>query len=377
MHNQTGSLNLIKRINRSLVLDLIRKEQPISRALIAKKLGLSRSTVTGIVNELLAKKFVVETGFADSTTEGGRRGIELGFNPKSGFGIGVDVGRTKSLVIFTDLDGAIVHRSEHRTSASLTEFIRQVHADIEEAGVDSKRILGMGIGLPGIVNSDTGQILDVPALEWGPINVIDAMKDQFPFPVHVNNDVNCAALGERWQARDGRCDNMFFIAIGSGVGSAIIANGSLIEGYSYSAGEINNLLDREDLRMGRMPLANGTGVFEQQISGKALAESGVPAEELFRRYRDGDAAARDRIHEFADYLSVTIANVVSLLNPENVMIGGGVSGSMDAIIERVRKKVAELTPIRTKISLARLGSDAGGIGAVAYVFQKLQDAEDL
>src|SRR3954462_1393957 len=116
--SKTGNLDLIKNLNRSLVLETIRNEQPISRAMVAKKLGLSRSTVTLMVNDLLAKKFVVELGLGDSLG-GGRKGIELGFNPKSGFGIGVDIGRTKMMVVITDLDGEIVINERFKSTNSI------------------------------------------------------------------------------------------------------------------------------------------------------------------------------------------------------------------------------------------------------------------
>lgn len=377
MYNRTGSLDLIKKINRNLVLDMIRSEKKISRALVAKKLGLSRSTVTSIVNELIKKKFVVETGLGDSTKEGGRRGIELGFNPKSGYGIGVDIGRTRTLIVLTDLDGEIEYKEECKTTATAEETLDLIQAFIQKSGIEKDRILGMGIGLPGIVDSREGLILDVPALNWGNINLVEKAKNDFPFPVYVNNDVNFAALGERWLGSEGMTDNMFFIAIGTGVGGAIIANGELIEGYRYSAGEINRFIDREDLARNRRNGPGEMGAFEQQISAFALERSGISPEELFARYTRAEPEAVRIIDGFVQYLSITIANIVSLLNPQRVIIGGGVSGSMSTVIEDIRKQVSDLTPIPTEIKLARLGRDAGGLGAVAYVFQQLQDAEDL
>lgn len=377
MSNRTGSLDLIKRINRSLVLEIIREEQPISRALIAKKLGLSRSTVTSVVNDLLQKKFVVELGLGDSSKGGGRRGIELGFNPKSGYGIGVDIGRTRTLLVFSDLSGEIAYRQEAKTNDSIESTIDFIKEGIEKSGIDESLILGMGIGLPGIVNSRTGVVLDVPMQDWVGVNLLERTRKPFKFPVYVNNDVNCAAMGERWLSRDGWSDDLFFIAIGTGVGSAIIANGELVEGHHFSAGEINCFVDREDLRLGRSVQSEGSGPFERQISGTALAGTGLSPEELFAKYRSGDAEAKSVIEAFVTYLSVTIANVASLLNPEHVVIGGGVSGSMDTVIDTIRQQVAELTPIRTNIRLAIQGKDAGALGAASYVFQQLQNAEEL
>ncbi|WML58635.1 ROK family transcriptional regulator [Neobacillus sp. PS2-9] len=372
--SKTGNLDLIKRLNRSLVLETIRNEQPISRAIVAKKLGLSRSTVTLMVNDLLAKKFVIELGLGDSIG-GGRKGIELGFNPKSGFGVGVDIGRTKILVVITDLDGEIVYRKGFDSTNSIDGIIQLIKGCIEKSNVDINRILGLGFGLPGIVNSLTGEIIEVPLLNWGQFNFIERIKPFFPFPVFINNDVNCAALGERWLGGKEKIDDMFFIAIGSGVGSAIIAKGNLIEGHGFSAGEINHYIDREDVKKGRAGSRNGVGVFEQQVSGPALSELGYPPSELFSEYKRGNEEVKPIVENFILHLGTAISNAVTLLNPQKVVIGGGVSQSLDVVIEQIRDWVCKLIPIPTEVELACLGSDAGALGAVANVFAKLQDSE--
>lgn len=374
--NKTGNLDLIKNLNRSLVLETIRNEQPISRARIAKKLGLSRSTVTLMVNDLLAKKFVVELGFGESIG-GGRRGIELGFNPKSGYGVGVDIGRTKIMVIITDLDGEIAFKEKYKATTNIDEIIQIIQVSIEKSNVEKELILGMGLGLPGTVNSLTGEIIDVSTLDWGQLNIIEKLKPYFSFPIFINNDVNCAALGERWLGGKEKIDDMFFIAIGSGVGSAIISKGELIEGHQFSAGEIHLYIDREDIAKNRINPKNGDGVFEQQVSGIALSKTGYKPSEIFSNYKNGNKEVVDIVENFVLHLSTAISNVVSLLNPQKVVIGGGVSQSLDVVIEQIRKNVSNLTPIPTDIELACLGSDAGALGCVAYVFEKLQEAESL
>jgi glucokinase len=372
--SKTGNMDLIKRLNRALVLETIRSEQPISRAMVAKKLGLSRSTVTLMVNDLLAKKFVVELGLGDSIG-GGRKGIELGFNQKSGFGVGVDIGRTKMVVVITDLDGEIIFKEKFQSTNSIDEIIQTIKRCIEKSTVDINRILGLGFGLPGIVNSLTGEIIDVPLLNWGEFNFIERLKPFFPFPVFINNDVNCAALGERWLGGKEKVDDMFFIAIGSGVGSAIISKGDLIEGHRFSAGEINHYIDREDVKQYRIGPADGVGVFEQQVSGPALGKFGYLPSELFLEYKGGNKEVEPIVEDFVLHLSTTIANVVSLVNPQKVVIGGGVSQSLDIVIEQIRTWVSKLTPVPTEVELACLGSDAGALGSVAYVFEKLQNID--
>ncbi|MEH6907155.1 ROK family transcriptional regulator [Neobacillus drentensis] len=372
--SKTGNLDLIKNLNRSLVLETIRNEQPISRAMVAKKLGLSRSTVTLMVNDLLAKKFVVELGLGDSLG-GGRKGIELGFNPKSGFGIGVDIGRTKMMVVITDLDGDIVFKQRFKSTNSIDEIIHTIKGCIEKSKIDINLILGLGFGLPGIVNSLTGEIIDVPLLNWEQFNFIERLKPFFPFPIFINNDVNCAALGERWLGGKEKIDNLFFIAIGSGIGSAIISKGDLIEGHRFSAGEINHYIDRDDLKNNRLSPVNGVGIFETQASGPALSKFGYTPSKLFLEYKRGNTEVEGIVDDFVIHLSTVISNVVSLLNPQKVIIGGGVSGSLDVVIEPIRNRVSKLTPIPTEVELACLGDEAGALGSVAYVFEKLQDTD--
>lgn len=374
--NRTGNLDLIKKLNRSLVLETIRNEQPISRALISKKLGLSRSTVTLMVNDLLAKKFVVELGLGDSVG-GGRKGVQLGFNAKSGFGVGVDIRRKKILLVITDLNGDIVYKENFATPTRIEEIVEIVKRCIETSEVDESRILGMGFGIPGTVNSSTGEIIDVPSLNWGQFNLIEKIKPSFSFPISINNDVNCAALGERWLGGKEKVDDMFFIAIGSGVGSAIISKGELVEGYGYSAGEIQFYIDREDIKKNRIRQIDGVGVFEQQVSGVALTKFGYSPSEIFLKYKEGNKEFETVVEELIIHLSTVIANVVSLLNPQKVIIGGGVSKSLGMVIEQIRNRVSELTPIPTEIEIACLGHEAGALGAVAYVFEKLQESDDL
>jgi len=373
---RTGHLDMIKTINRSLVLETIREHQPISRAEIAKKLGLSRSTVTMIVNELLAKKFVFELGLGGSTRDGGRPGMRLGFNPKSGFGIGVDIGRTKTIVIIADLDGGVMLKEKHGAIAGFDQLVETIRRAISASGVDERLIMGMGIGIPGIVNSVTGELLDVPALPWAPVDFANRLEAQFPFPVMINNDVNFAALGEWWLGCESKFDHLFYIAIGSAVGSAIIANGELVEGGCFSAGEINLLIDREDVRLGRSNVNNPIGVFEQQISGRALEQrTQLPPEVLLGGYGKGNPDADRIVDEFLFLLSVTLANINSLLNPQKIVIGGGVAQSFHHVIDRIRERVKAFTPIPADIELACLGEDAGALGAIGFVFDKLKKAD--
>jgi glucokinase len=366
-----GNLDIMKKINRSLILDTVRSHQPISRAQIAQKLKLSRSTVSSIVEDLLVKKLVVELGYGNSTSEGGRRGLELGFNPKSAYGIGVDIGGTKILVVITDLDGCIELKERFQTTSDMKEIVEMIKQSIQKAGLSENDIIAMGVGVPGFTSKE-GIVVDAPALKWTNVDLKSSLREHFRFPIFINNDVNCAALGERWLGSGKNSNDLFFIAIGTGVGSAIVANGELVQGYDRKAGEIGYNISENDINEGKENHLGEFGVFENKVSGSALVKYRSSPDQLFIEYANGDKAASEIIENFILQLSITITNVVHLLNPEIVLIGGGVSESMGVVIDKIQQTVDRLTPIKTKIELATLGGDAGGLGAIAFAFKEIE-----
>lgn len=364
---------LTKNSNFLLVFQLIRSEQPISRAAISKKLGVSRSTVSAIVDDLLNKKVVIEKGFGNSTKEGGRRGIQLGFNPKSAYGVGVDIGGTKIFIVITDWDGEVVFKEKFKTVSDADEIMALIKQSIKKSGVDEQLIIAMGVGVPSITNTVTGEVVDAPALGWRNVPLRDMIQKQFNFPVFINNDVRCAALGERWLGSGDKSHHILFIAFGTGVGSAIISNGQLIEGHNFSSGEIGYFIDMEDVENGLGNKPGQFGTFENKNSGTGLSKHGYTPIELFKQYEKRDPAAVAIIQKFILQVSIAISNACSLLNPEKIIIGGGVSESMSIVIAEIKKNVLSFTPNHPDIELAVLGTDAGGLGAIAYAFQKIQE----
>lgn len=375
MGKVTGNLELIKKVNRALVLETIKDQQSISRANIAKKLGLSRSTVSTIVDELLDKKLVVELGYGDSTKLGGRRSVQLGFNPDSSYGIGLDIGGTKILIVITNMYGEIVYKEKLETTNKIEEIISLVNEGLDKSEIDKEKILAMGVGVPSATNSKEGIVIDAPALKWSNFNLKKELQDQFDFPIFIDNDVNCAALGEKWKGSGKNIDNMFFIAIGTGVGSAVISNGELVRGYNYEAGEIAYNISESDVKNGLMNKVGEFGVFESKISGTALHQKGYSPSQLFKEYSKGNEEVFEVIDNFILQLSINITNAVNLLNPESVIIGGGVSESLDLIIDQIQDKVDMLSPVRTNVKLAQLRGDAGALGAIAYALKRVEESE--
>ncbi|WHH56861.1 ROK family transcriptional regulator [Petroclostridium sp. X23] len=372
--NNLGHLELIRRINRSLVLNTVKEEQPISRAQIAKRLNLSKTTVSAIVDELLKKRLIVEYGDCPSPAGVGRPSTMLGFNPKSAYCIGADIGGTKLMIIITDLLGEIVYQVKVPTKNHVDELVAIIQGVIQECGLKEDDIFGMGIGVPGTVTAD-GVVVRAKALHWNNFPLQRIMNQHFSFQVFVGNDVNLAALGERWLGSGDQVDNMLFIALGTGIGSALVCDGQLILGAQGRAGEIGYYLESRDVENGNLNRLGMQGILERKCSGTALGQHGYTAEELFLAYGQGNQQVVQIIDQFIRDFSIAIANSISLLNPSKVVIGGGVSDSMNTVIYRIREEVSQMTPIQADVCLASLGACAGALGAINYAFIQIEQQD--
>jgi len=385
--------------NRSLITEYIRLHQPVSRASIASTLGLSRAAVSSHIDSLIREGFVYERGLGQSTTQGGRRPIELFFNPKAAYAVGVDIGGTKTLLCISDLGGDIVYKKRFPTTAFsdpelfFRNLIQEIDSGISFCNIPKEALFGIGVAVPGVVHVQSGVVTHIPALGWSNVNVKIILRSLFSGKIYVDNDVNAAALGERWKGVAQGVDNLFMITVGTGVGSAIIAGGQLCRGRDGAAGEIGYFVisDYESDES----LANDAftfGSFERITSGTGIAErakqvlrtsdrasiirnlvngqlSEVTAVHVFNAAKGGDELAWDILELPLKHMAIGIANVVSLLNPEVVIIGGGIAQSGEVYLQSIRNKVEKLTPIPVRIVPATLGNEAGAIGAIAGVLE--------
>ena len=373
--SSTGHLELIRRINRSLILNMVKEKQPISRAQMAKALGLSKTTVSSIVDELIQKRLIVEYGDACTGTGAGRPSIMLGFNPKSSYCIGVDMASAKTRMLLTDLSGEILFEKKIATVSQIDQISQAIEAFLAEHSIRMEMIFGMGVGVSGDVTAE-GVVISSRAFRWNHLPFQALLKQRFPFPVYVGNGVNLAALGERWLGSGKQVDDMVYVRIGSGIGGALICNGQLVLGTHGSAGEMGYFLESRDLELGSINQKGIPGVLERKCSGTALARYGCSPEELFSSYSQGNPEVVLTVERFIREISVAIANAVSLLNPAKVVIGGDISEYMAPVIQRIQDEVRSMTPIQTDISLACLGGRAAALGAVDFVMTRIEQ-EDI
>lgn len=361
---------LLKEMNKKTILSLIAKQKVISRAEISNITRVSKATVSSIVEELLKENIILEQGEGLSTKQGGRKPINLAFNPTAGYIVSVDIGAYKCLMAICDLCGNILYKNliiVKQSTQTLDKIITSLKELIEKSGLKEK-ILGIGIGIPGITDIKNGIAISVPELTWNEIPIRDIFEKEFGVNVFLDNNVNMALLGEKWLGNGKEYRNFVFISIGHGIGGGIMINNKIYRGNNYTAGEFGYLvLSKEALNMKKFTL-DQYGYFESVASGSAIEKRvQITAKEVFENASNGDIAAEELLNEMIDYLSMGISNIISVLSPEGVIIGGGVSKAGEQLLRPLKERIGKLSPFNSNIQLSFLGDEAGVIGCAATV----------
>lgn len=367
-----GTPEYIKLMNRRTVLSLIVKEKTLSRARISQLTNLSKSTVSAIVEELLAENIIREIGAGISTKQGGRKPIELVFNPSAGYIAGIDIGAFKSICVISDLSGKIlergvIHKTDSKDEDYFSNILKNVKKMISGLGVERK-LIGMGVGIPGTTDIEKGIARFVPKLNWVDYPIRDVLANEFKLDVYVDNDVNMAVFGEKWLGAAKDYSSFVFISIGDGIGSGIIIDNKIYRGSNFTGGEIGYMVLSRDALKTKAYTPDAYGYFESVASGSAIEKKmGISCREVFERALHHDSEAIKAVKEMMEYLSMGIANVISILSPQAVILGGGVSKAGLGLLLTIRNETARLTPIKSEIVLSELGDDAGVMGCVGSV----------
>lgn len=372
----------IKTINTRLVLKCIVENRATTRADIAKKLALSKPTVSAIVQQLILDNWIYEVGSGNASPGGGRKPIQLAFNPSRSFIIGMDIGGTNVTLGITDLNGKVNAKRKFLTQQHLNhdlfeEIKRHVESMKDELNISDKQILGLGAGVPGVTDVKNGIVIEAPALGWKEYMIQKKLVELFNFPVYVDNDVNSVVLGEHWKGTYRNKSNLIYIAIGTGIGSGIILNSQLYRGSNYSAGEIGYLVtDRQHVKEIK-PVFEGYGYLESVAGGSSISHQlskrlgrSVTAKEAFDLYKKHNIEAIEVINLAIEHLGIGIANYISLFDPEVIILGGGVSQSYSIIKEQLIDIIGKHTPRGCDVVQTTLGEEAGIVGASALFLKE-------
>ena len=376
----TGSA--MRDINRSAILEIIRRESPISRTAIAERLDVSLPTVMRIVDELTEDGFVRSQG--DKEWSGGRRRSLLEFNADGHVVLGVDLGGTKIYGALSNLGGCVIDElniDRHGTQGEecYEKLIAFIDTLLASPKLEGRPVRGIGVGAPGITLHEEGIVKWAYSLNWKDYPLKAKLTDRYHLPITVDNDVNLAALGELWFGAGQNCQNMIQIAIGTGIGAGIIIDGALYRGSNEASGEIGNMipgrqfLGKNYLAFGALEsVASGTGIAERACGVLKSRRSpgdleNLLAEDVFDAARQGQKWAWNLINETVDYLAVTIANLSVSFDPDLIVLGGGVSRSADLLVGPILQRIEGTIPILPRLVVSSLGLRAGVMGAIINV----------
>ncbi|MBL8571302.1 MAG: ROK family transcriptional regulator [Phreatobacter sp.] len=351
----------------------------VSRAELSRLTGLSKQTTSEIAKVLEGAGWIRLCGQTQGAV--GRRATTYELDERSAYVVGVDLGGTKVNVAVASLLGTIVGEAtlatDRRGGLHVVRQIKDVMLDVAaKGGVDPSLIRCGAVGSPGVVQPATGQIHlapNIPGLDV--IDVAGELGRALGFPVVIENDVNVAAVGERQQGERRHVMDMAFIALGTGIGMGIVANGQLIQGSRGGAGEIAYLpiggdpFDSRGFRLGTLETAIGSAAIVDRF--RSLGGEADDVRGVFDRLDAGDPAAAMTIDETARIFVHAIMAVRAVLDPEIIVLGGSI-GARAELLERVRTLAARFLGSRPAIEKSLLGSRAVLVGAVELAVSSLQ-----
>lgn len=400
---RTGDQTFIRELNLSIILNCLRSAAPLSRTQLAQMTGLNKTTVSSLVRELLNGGFIKEVGLGHS--HGGRRAVMLDLNPDAGNIIGLEIGVDFISIILTDFRARILWRDKRETDPTQSQddilnLAVELTQKARAAAEQNHALLGIGVGVPGLVDASSGTLLFAPNLKWRNVPIKSVFAEALDIPVFVDNDANVAALGERYLGTAQNVEDFIYLAAGAGLGGGIVLGGQLYSGIGGYAGEIGHMTIVED---GEVCNCGNRGCWETLVSQKAIVRraqravashpesyivelcAGQPDQismsTILQAAEVGDPIARQVLEETGIYLGIGIANLINAFNPALIILGGVLSLAskylLPAIENTIRQRALAWPRQMVKIIASSHGSDACVMGGVALVLHDILQRPSL
>jgi predicted NBD/HSP70 family sugar kinase len=382
MRSQVGTPRLLRTMNERLLLDRLREHGPASRGELAKETGLSKPTVSAALGGLEEAGLVVMVGNVS-----GRPGPTTAIydmNAHAGHVAGVDIGRDWIRVAIADLRGEPIARQDARNTArSAADLVRRVRrlADkaAAEAGLEWSTVTYAVVGSPGVLNEATGSLDFAQNLPgWGRPGLVDRLRATLEIGLAIENDVNLAAVGELASGAGQGRSNFVFVSVGTGVGMGIVINGELYSGARGAAGEVSYLPAAENLALDQEVLEHGltetvvgaSGVVREARAAGLRLET---AKEVFGAAAAGDPLALAVVEAEGRRIGGLIVAVAAVLDPEVVVLAGGVGRNLDLLGDSITARIAELGPLCPTVVASTLGDSGVLLGAVTRALGRAWD----
>lgn len=382
-----GNSALIRDINRCGVMDTIRKNGPITQSSLAQILNLQPSTILNIINELEEKGWIKESGKSVSGSRGGRRAKLFELNEVGAFAIGVDFEADNIIASLVGLTGNHVGNIKVATpSQSSSEVILEFLADTIEQLMKQypqyqDRILGIGVALPGRVDSESGMSIYATNFKtWRNVNVSDYLYQKFNIPVKIEHSLSLMALGEMWYGESAA--NMVCLGFRQGIGLGIVMNGMIYRGAHHFAGEVGHIKVKDN---GKLCRCGGTGCLETVASEWAMLdmlnseldgdEKHRSLEDLYAAFKDGNPELKQFTGEAAYHIAKVLSDIVRVFDPEKIILSGEILYAYPEFKDLIEREFKALLPSYLEeaatIHIAKSGQYSISIGASVLILSEL------
>jgi predicted NBD/HSP70 family sugar kinase len=393
-----ADLRLMRELNRLLILNGVRVSGPITRVAVAHRTGLSRTTVSSIVDELLADNLLFEGKTVEAAPTGGRRATLLHFNADAGYGIGVDLGRSHLTLLLTNLAGQIIARRSGPFDASLGPEIclQQVIADLmdftAEHHIGWHQIIGVGLGIPGPMDAASRMLVRPPRMPgWDQFDIRAVMERACKVPIYLDNAANMGARGESQYGAARNVEFMAYVKVATGIGCGLIMNGDIYRGAGGTAGELGHVTidDNGPLcdcgNRGCLEVVAGAAAVTMAAARDVYPDSSGAGEgndrhdgpldvaDVVLAALAGDKVAQEAIERAGYHIGIALAGLVNIFNPSLILLDGSMARAGEFLLEPIRQGIARrslaASSAATRIEMARLGDNAIALGAVAKVIE--------
>ncbi|HVB73269.1 MAG TPA: ROK family transcriptional regulator [Ktedonobacteraceae bacterium] len=386
--NQPGTPRLLRAMNERGLLEHLRRNGPLSRAQLARETGLSKPTVSQALANLERAGLVRPIGQV-SPEGGGRQAILYEPDPTAGYVVGVDIGRSWVRVAVADFAGTIVSRREEQNQATSAEALVEMatelaHHTVEAAGFTWSQVVHTVIGTPGVFHPPTESLLFASNLpDWGRSGLVEMLRSALGPSLTVDNDANLAALGEQTCGSGAGVGTFVFLTVGTGIGMGIVIDGALYRGTHGAGGEVGFLPlgapETASLTAGNS--ASYRGMLEEVASAEGIVHTAqslgmrppLSARQIFDAARGGDKLALAVVEREGQYLALAVASVAAILDPELVVLGGGIGRNVDLLRGPLERRLSEITPLRPRIVASELGENAVLLGAISTALAVARD----
>ncbi|MBM7097777.1 ROK family transcriptional regulator [Bacillus sp. H-16] len=368
---ETGDSAYIKKMNRRLILDNLIRHKSLSRSEVARLTGLNKATISSQVQTLLHDRLLVES---QTYLKGmpGRRPIKLEINRLSGYSIGLDIDENNYIVVFCDLRGTIFHKEErplpsddfYSNCQTIIHFL-QPFIDQYNSEYNHHSLIGIGIGVHGIVNKETDKIY-TPKQQWLVSKVSRLFEDAFETTVHLENNANLCVLAE--QGETAYHSNLLTVTLSSGIGLGIIQDNKIFRGFHGFAGEVGHMIVHPN---GRDCPCGNKGCWELYASETALRSLLKKALPEINEDKRIESMFTEENHyilkDYLDMLSIGLNNIITIFNPETIILNGAIINAHADMIERIESRLDSKFAKYKEIRSSRIGKEACALGGSAIV----------